>query len=83
MDENRMDGAARDLGGRIQEAAGTLVGDTATQVNGQVNRLAGQAQNAYGQAVDEVKTFTTEQPLTALLAALGVGAVLGFMIRRI
>lgn len=82
MDENRIEGAARTLGGQVQEAAGRLTGDTGTEAAGKANQIAGQMQGACGQALDEMRSFTTAQPLQALVAALGVGALLGFWLRR-
>ncbi len=61
---------------------GGLTGDSATQARGKVDEAAGSVQNLYGQAVDEVKDFASEQPLTALAAAVGVGVVLGFLLGR-
>jgi uncharacterized protein YjbJ (UPF0337 family) len=82
MDEHRVDGAARNLGGKIQDAVGAVTGDVATQARGQMNRAAGAAQNAYGQTVDEMRDFTTEQPITALLSALGIGVIIGLLLGR-
>jgi uncharacterized protein YjbJ (UPF0337 family) len=82
MDENQFEGAARNIGGKIQDAVGGLTGDTATQARGKVNQAAGQAQQMYGAAVDDLKNFTSEQPMMALLAAMGVGVVLGFILGR-
>jgi uncharacterized protein YjbJ (UPF0337 family) len=82
MDENRIEGTARIIGGRVEDAVGGLTGDAATQARGKVNQAAGQAQQAYGAAIDDIKDFTTAQPLTALLTAMGVGVVLGFILGR-
>jgi uncharacterized protein YjbJ (UPF0337 family) len=82
MDENRVEGVVRDIGGKIQDAAGGLTGDTATQVRGKINQAAGQAQQAYGDTIDEVTEFTKDQPLVALVTAMGVGVILGFFMGR-
>jgi uncharacterized protein YjbJ (UPF0337 family) len=82
MDENRFEGAARDVGGKIQDAVGGLTGDAKTQGRGKVNQAVGDAQNTYGQALDGVRDFATEAPVAAMLSALGVGLVLGWMLRR-
>jgi len=82
MDENRFEGAARNIGGKMQDAVGGLTGDASTQARGKINQAAGQAQQAYGAAVDDLKDFTTAQPITALLAAMGIGVVLGFILGR-
>lgn len=82
VDENRVEGFARDVGGKLQDAAGGLTGDASTQIRGKVNQAAGQAQDMYGQVVDEVRTFTSDQPFGALLAAMGLGVVVGFLLAR-
>ncbi len=82
MDENRLEGLARNVGGRVQDAVGGLTGDANIQARGKANQMAGQAQDAYGQMLDEVRDFTTEQPLAALLSALGIGVVLGMLFAR-
>ena len=82
MDENRVEGAARSVGGKVQDAVGAVTGDAATQMRGQMNRAAGAAQNAYGQTVDGVRDFTTEQPLIALFSALGIGVIIGLLLGR-
>jgi len=82
MNVDHIEGAAREVGGKIQDAAGGLMGDAATQLRGKANQAAGKAQQAYGEAVDEVKSFTHAQPLGALLTAMGVGVALGFALAR-
>ena len=82
MDENRAEGFTRDIGGKVQDAVGGLTGDAATQARGKVNQAAGQAQEVYGQAMDAVKEFAVDQPVTALMTAMGVGVILGFVLGR-
>jgi uncharacterized protein YjbJ (UPF0337 family) len=82
MDENRFEGAARDIGGKVQDAVGGLTGDAATQARGKMNQAAGQAQQMYGAALDELRDATTAQPVTALLAAAGIGVLIGFLLAR-
>ena len=52
MNEDRVVGTARNLGGRVQEGVGRVTGDTKTQVEGVINQAAGAAQDLYGQAKD-------------------------------
>jgi uncharacterized protein YjbJ (UPF0337 family) len=52
MDENRLEGTARNAGGKVEEGFGRVTGDTKTQVEGMANRAAGAAQDLYGQARD-------------------------------
>ena len=93
MDEDRIKGAATNLGGKAKDAAGGLVGDPKTQAEGKADQVSGQLQNAYGSAKDaageaidavgsQVNGFVQEKPLATLLAAVGVGYVLAFLIHR-
>lgn len=70
---DRVEGTARDFGGRVQETVGNITGDSRTQAQGLYNQASGQAQQAAGQFTDIVKS----QPLTATVIALAVGYVLG------
>jgi uncharacterized protein YjbJ (UPF0337 family) len=82
VDENRIEGTARDIGGNIQHVVGAVTGDKATQARGQVNRAAGRAQDVYGQAVDGVRNFASDQPMVALLSAAGIGIIIGILFSR-
>jgi uncharacterized protein YjbJ (UPF0337 family) len=52
MDENRITGTARNVGGKVEEGIGRVTGDAKTQTEGIANRAAGAAQDLYGQARD-------------------------------
>ena len=52
MDENRLEGTVRNMGGKVQEGVGRVTGDAKTQVQGMANQAAGAAQDLYGQARD-------------------------------
>lgn len=52
MDENRVAGTVRNVGGKAEEGFGRVTGDSKTQAEGLVNQAAGAAQNLYGQARD-------------------------------
>jgi uncharacterized protein YjbJ (UPF0337 family) len=82
IDENRIEGSARNFGGKIEDVVGAVTGDKATQARGQMNRTAGSAQNAYGQAMDEIRSIASDQPLVALLSVMTVGIVIGFLLGR-
>jgi uncharacterized protein YjbJ (UPF0337 family) len=49
MDENRLTGSTRNLGGKIEEKAGNLVGDAKTQAQGKLDQAAGAARRNSGQ----------------------------------
>jgi len=52
MNEDRVVGTARNVGGKAQEGFGRVVGDTKLQAEGLANQAAGAAQDLYGQAKD-------------------------------
>lgn len=52
MDENRVAGTAKNLGGKVEEGFGRATGDFKTQAQGVMNQAQGAAQDLYGQAVD-------------------------------
>ncbi|MBV9252088.1 MAG: CsbD family protein [Acetobacteraceae bacterium] len=70
---DRMEGAAREFGGRVQEAAGDVLGDSKTKAEGLYNQASGQTQQALGQLTDIIR----EQPLASAAIALGIGYLLG------
>jgi uncharacterized protein YjbJ (UPF0337 family) len=82
MDENEFEGAARDLGGKVQDAVGGLTGDVETQAQGKWNQAAGKAQKTFGAAADEIRENVADKPLTALAVAAGVFFVLGYLMRK-
>ena len=52
MNEDRVIGTARNLGGQAQEGFGRVTGDAKTQAEGVINQAAGAVQDLYGQAKD-------------------------------
>lgn len=93
MDDDRIKGAASNIGGQVKDAVGGLTGDTQTQAEGKLDQVTGRAQNAYGSVKDaardgassmgaELDSFMSERPMVALLAAVGVGYVLARLINR-
>ena len=52
MDENRVAGTARNLGGKVEEGFGRATGNAKTEAQGTVDQLKGAAQDLYGQARD-------------------------------
>ncbi|MBC7800880.1 MAG: CsbD family protein [Gemmatimonadaceae bacterium] len=93
MDEDRIEGAATNLGGKVKDAFGNLVGDSKTQAEGKADQASGQVQNAFGSAKDVVREqagsfgaqvdgMMRDRPLNALLIAGGIGYLLSFLIHR-
>ena len=52
MDENRLAGTAKNVGGKVEEGFGRVTGNTKTQVDGIANQAVGAGQDLYGQARD-------------------------------
>jgi uncharacterized protein YjbJ (UPF0337 family) len=52
MNGDRMEGTARNMGGKIEEGFGKATGDVKSQVEGTVKQAVGAAQDFYGQARD-------------------------------
>jgi uncharacterized protein YjbJ (UPF0337 family) len=74
------EGAAREMGGQVQQKVGEAVGDARTQADGLYNQAAGRAQQMWGQAhdaTDQVSGAIRAQPLVAAVVALGIGYILG------
>jgi uncharacterized protein YjbJ (UPF0337 family) len=88
VDENRLEGTARNLGGKVQEGVGRMTGDAKTRAEGLANQARGTAQDLYGQAADTARQTATTvdswlretietQPYATALVALGIGWLLG------
>ena len=52
MTDNRIAGAAKNIGGQVQEGYGRLTGDVGHQAKGAMRQAEGAAQDLYGQAKD-------------------------------
>ena len=93
MDEDRIKGAATNLGGKVQDALGDAIGDSKMQARGKANQLSGDVQNAYGSAKEtasdvadtlgsQIDGLMKERPMLALLGAAGVGYVIARLTQR-
>lgn len=54
-DHDRVEGAAKNLGGNIKEAAGKLVGDEKMKAEGRADQVEGKTQNAVGGMKDAMR----------------------------
>jgi uncharacterized protein YjbJ (UPF0337 family) len=52
MNEDRIVGTTKNLGGKAQEGFGRITGDANTQAEGGIDQVAGAAQDLYGRAKD-------------------------------
>jgi uncharacterized protein YjbJ (UPF0337 family) len=77
MNSNQLDGTLKDAAGKVQDAVGGLTGDLDLQAEGKARQLAGKAQAKYGDSVDQLAGAARNNPLGALVIAVGVGFLLG------
>ncbi len=54
-DHDRVEGAAKNIGGNIKEAAGKLVGDEKLKAEGRADQVEGKVQNAVGGLKDTLR----------------------------
>ncbi|MDP1913631.1 CsbD family protein [Brevundimonas sp.] len=54
-DHDRVEGAAKNLGGNIKEAAGKLTGDEKLKAEGRADQVEGKVQNAVGGMKDTLR----------------------------
>ena len=54
-DHDRVEGAAKNLGGNIKEAAGKVVGDEKLKAEGRADQVEGKVQNAVGGLKDSLR----------------------------
>jgi uncharacterized protein YjbJ (UPF0337 family) len=97
MNVDRMEGAAKNAGGRLEEGLGRATGDVKSQVEGTVKQAVGTAQDLYGQARDTAgdaaavvrkQAGTFEQTLrenleTRPYTAVAIALAIGWFIGRL
>ena len=54
-DHDRVEGAAKNIGGKIKDTAGKVTGDEKLQAEGKADQVSGKVQNAVGGAKDSVR----------------------------
>ncbi|HEX8661642.1 MAG TPA: CsbD family protein [Brevundimonas sp.] len=54
-DHDRIEGAAKNMGGEIKEAAGKLTGDEKLKADGRADQAEGKVQNAVGGLKDTIR----------------------------
>ena len=55
MDKDRVEGSAKNLGGKAKEVAGNVTGDSKLQGEGKMDQLKGKVQNTLGGIKDAIK----------------------------
>ena len=93
MNEDRIEGAASNFGGKVKDTVGGLVGDTGMQARGKADQISGRVQNTYGSAKDavgdgastmanQIEEFVHDQPIVALLSAATIGFIFAKLFNR-
>ena len=54
-DHDRIEGAAKNIGGKIKEGVGKVTGDTKLQAEGKADQVEGKVQNTVGGVKDSVR----------------------------
>ena len=55
MDKDRIEGAGKNIKGKIKEGVGKMTGDSKTEAEGQADQVKGKAQNAVGGVKDKAR----------------------------
>jgi uncharacterized protein YjbJ (UPF0337 family) len=55
VDKNRVDGSAKNIGGKVKEGIGNVTGDSKMQTEGKADQAEGKIQNTIGGIKDSVK----------------------------
>jgi uncharacterized protein YjbJ (UPF0337 family) len=61
VDNDRVEGSAKNLGGKIKEAAGKVTGDEKLKREGQADQVAGKVQNVVGGVKDKLRERDDEK----------------------
>lgn len=54
-DHDRVEGAAKNMGGKVKEAAGDVTGDHKLKTDGKADQMEGKVQNAVGGVKDTMR----------------------------
>lgn len=54
-DHDRVEGAAKNMGGKVKEAAGNVTGDEKLKAEGKAEQVEGKVQNAVGGIKDSLR----------------------------
>ena len=54
-DNDRVEGAAKNIGGKIKEAAGNVTGDEKLKAEGKADQFGGKVQNTVGGVKDSIR----------------------------
>jgi len=62
MTDERINGGATSLGGKLQEGFGKLTGDTKLQLDGKLDQAKGKYLDGYGKVIDRLDGFAEKAP---------------------
>lgn len=62
MTDQRIEGAADTVTGKVQSGLGNLTGDSKLQLDGKLNEIKGQARDAYGRVIDGLDGLVEKAP---------------------
>lgn len=62
MTDQRIDGVANEMEGKVQAASGKFAGDAKMQIEGRLKQAKGQAQQAYGRVLDGLDGLVEKAP---------------------
>jgi uncharacterized protein YjbJ (UPF0337 family) len=60
IDDDRIEGSAKQMGGKMKEGAGKLFSDEKMKREGEADQAEGKLQNAWGSAKDEARETSGE-----------------------
>ena len=63
MTDQRIEGAADQMTGKVQNGLGNLTGDSKLQVEGKLHEFKGQARDAYGRVIDGLDGLVDKAPV--------------------
>jgi len=72
MNEDILSGTASNLGGKVEQAAGSMTGDAKLQGQGKIDEVKGQVQAGFGRAKDNLRSTIDTLSDQARTAASGV-----------
>jgi len=58
IDDDRTEGSLKQMGGKMEEGAGNILGDAKLKRDGDADQAEGKLQNAWGSAKDEMREMT-------------------------
>ena len=58
IDDDRTEGSMKQMGGKMKEGAGNILGDAKLKREGEADQAEGKLQNAWGSAKDEAREMT-------------------------